>query len=86
MPTTRKNIVISASLIQKCSDLEKTNSPSPIDSGRCQKCVVAVGEGRVGPNQRNGCCDQQHDTANGFNMQKALKRADGPIGQQLDSR
>ncbi|MDT4832281.1 hypothetical protein FQZ97_658280 [compost metagenome] len=38
MPTTRKNTVISASLIQKCSDFEITKSPIPNDSGKCRKC------------------------------------------------
>ncbi|MCY1309055.1 hypothetical protein D9M70_591100 [compost metagenome] len=38
MPTTRKNTVIRASLIQKCRGREMACSPSAKDSGMCQRC------------------------------------------------
>ena len=48
--------------------------------------VIAVREGRVGPDQRDSRRDEQHDAADGLDMQEALKGGEGPLGQKLGSR
>jgi hypothetical protein len=48
--------------------------------------VVTVGEGGVGPSQRNRRRDEQYDPASSFNMQEALYCSDSPLGDDLCTR
>src|SRR6476660_9421800 len=48
--------------------------------------VVAVGKGRVGPDQCNCGRYQQNDAAQGLDLQEALESCEGTLGQKLGSR
>jgi hypothetical protein len=47
--------------------------------------VIAVGEGRVGPDECDCGHDQQHDAVDGLDAQQALARRDGALGCNLGS-
>jgi hypothetical protein len=47
--------------------------------------VIAVGEGRVGPDECDCGHDQQHDAADGLDARQALARRKGTLGYNLGS-